>query len=432
MSDTRSDAGSGDLALNGGPKAKQHPYAQGKRFGDEELEMLKSALDQGTLFYAAGSQVKDFCREFAAMLGVRHCIPTSSGTAAIHVALGALGVSPGDEVITAPITDQGTIIGILFQGALPVFCDIEYDTFSFDLKHLEKCITDRTKAVIPVHLSGSPNDLDPIIEVARKHEIPVVEDCAQAYLADYKGRPVGAIGDIGCFSLNDWKHISGGDGGMVVTDDDELARLAALFADKWYDRSGGERSLAYLAPNYRMSELVGAVGRAQLKKLEGIVEGRRSVAARWDRAVRNVRGLHPARPPEGCRSSYWFYPLRVEKEEMGCDRDTFVKALNAEGIPCYGPYVPRPKYLEPLFTERHAFFRTSCPFDCQYASRRIEYKPGLCPKAEHLIESTLVVPCKEWFGEEDAEETAAAIEKVGRFYNQHPAQAAGVAKETAE
>lgn len=417
-----------ELALYGGVKAKKTPFAQAKRFGGEELEALRAALDQQTLFYAAGSQVKEFCREFAEMLGMKHCIPTNSGTAGIHVALGALGVSPGDEVITAPITDQGSIIGVLFQGALPVFCDIEYDSFSFDINHLEECITDRTRAIVPVHLSGSPNDMDPILEVAQKHGIPVVEDCAQAYLADYKGRLVGTMGDFGCFSLNDFKHISGGDGGLVATNDDELARKAALFADKWYDRSGSslERSLAYLAPNYRMSELVGAVGRAQLKKLEGIVERRRQVAAEWDRAVAKVKGFHSIVPPEGSRSAYWFYPLRVEEDEAGADRSLVVEALHAEGVSCYGPYVPRPKYLEPMFVERHAFFRTACPFDCQYASRKIEYKPGICPKAEHLIETTIVVPCKEWFSEEDVEEVALAIEKIGAYFNASPVQ-----KETA-
>lgn len=416
------------LALHGGPKSKCRPYAQGRRFGEEEFRMLRSALGQGTLFYAAGSQVREFCREFALMLGARHCIPTSSGTASIHVALGALGISPGDEVITAPITDQGTIIGILFQGALPVFCDIEYDTFSLDLDYLEQCITGRTRAIIPVHLSGSPNDMEPIVRLARQHDIPVIEDCAQAYLADCGSRPAGTIGDLGCFSLNDWKHISGGDGGMVVTDDDDLAHRASLFADKWYDRSGTERTLDYLAPNYRMSELVGAVGRAQLKKLASIIEHRRRIAAKWDKVVDKVPGLYPVIPPEGCRSAYWFYPLRVEVQEAGCDRDTFVKALNAEGVPCYGPYIPRPKYLEPLFTERHAFSRTSCPFDCQYASRKIEYRPGLCPKAEHLIETTFVVPCKEWFSEEDVEETADAILKVGGFFKENPVEGSGGAQ----
>ena len=165
---------------------------------DAELAALKEALDQQTLFYAAGSQVKTFCREFASLLGVRHCIATSSGTAAIHVALGALGVSPGDEVITVPITDMGTLIGILFQNAIPVFCDIEPDTYSMDIDDLKRKISDRTKAIIPVHLSGNPNDMEPILDVANRHGIPVVEDCAQAYLAEYKGRPVGTWGTRGC------------------------------------------------------------------------------------------------------------------------------------------------------------------------------------------------------------------------------------------
>jgi len=407
------------LALYGGPKAKTTPYAPKRRFDDAELVALKEALDQQTLFYAAGSQVKTFCRQFASLLGVRHCIATSSGTAAIHVALGALGVGPGDEVITVPITDMGTLTGILFQNAIPVFCDVEPDTYSMDIDDLKRKISPRTKAIIPVHLSGNPNDMEPILDVANRHGIPVIEDCAQAYLAEYRGRPVGTWGTVGCFSLNDFKHISAGDGGMLVTDDDEIARRAALFADKWYDRSGGrgERRIEYLAPNYRMSELHGAVARAQLKKLPAIVARRQQIAARWDRAVASVRGLYATRPPQNSKSAYWFYLLRVEQSELGADRDLMVKALNAEGVPAWGPYVARVKYLEPLFVERHAYFHTSCPFDCPLASRKVEYRPGLCPVSERLVDTTFIVPLYEWYTDQDVEETALAIEKVGRYFN---------------
>src|SRR3989339_652164 len=167
-----------NLALNGGLKAKTVPYSTGKRFGDSELAYLKEALDQNTLFYYKGNMVKRFTRKFADMYGFKHCVATSSGTASIHVALSVLGLSIGDEVIVPPLTDQGSIIGILFQNALPVFADINPHTFNMDPKSVEKCITSRTKAILAVHLTGSPVDMDGVMAGGNKDHIPVIGDCA--------------------------------------------------------------------------------------------------------------------------------------------------------------------------------------------------------------------------------------------------------------
>jgi len=410
------------LALHGGKPAKSSPYSTGKRFGEDELRELKEALEQNTLFYAKGSKVKRLCEEFARMHGVKFCIPASSGTAAIHVALGALDIGPGDEVIVPPITDQGTIIGVLYQGALPVFCDVLSDSYSYAPADLERKITTRTRAVITVHLTGSPNDMDAILAITRKHGIAVVEDCAQAYLAEYKGRKVGTIGDIGAFSLNDFKHISAGDGGLVLTDDNNLAKRSALFADKWYDRSSDRSTwsrawtLEMLAPNYRMNELTGAVALAQLKKLPDIVSRRRAIAAVYDEAAGAVHGLYPPLPPHGGVSSYWFYMLRLEEKELGASRSDFISVLNAEGVPAWGPYVQRPKYLEPMFTELKAFPHSHYPFD-NPAYGGVEFKPGLCPNSEKLIDATFIVPLNEYHTDRDAQETAAAIRKAGAFFN---------------
>ena len=403
------------LAIDGGTPAKTTPYSTGKRFGDEELKELKEALDQNTLFYAKGGKVKKMCEEFAKMHGMKYCIAASSCTAAIHVAIGALDIGPGDEVIVPPITDQGTLIGILFQNALPVFADIVPDSYSYDLADLEKKITKRTKAIIPVHLTGSPSDLDPILAIAKKHKIPVIEDCAQSYLAEYKGKLVGTMGDLSAFSLNDFKHISAGDGGMVLTNDDNLAKRCALFADKWYDRSGDRSgwSLAMLAPNYRMNELTGAVGLAQFKKLHGIVKRRREIAAVYDKAVNGIKGLYAPKPPKGGVSSYWFYMLRLEEKEAGVSRTKFVEALNKEGVPAWGPYVQRVKYLEPMFAELKAYPHSKYPFDNPVYGK-VEFKPGLCPTAEHLVDTTFIIPVSEFHSDKDAEETATAIKKVGK------------------
>ena len=214
------------LALYGGPKAKTTPMGTGPRFGEEDLKYLKEAIDQNTLFYWYGNQVKQLTARFAELYGAPYCTATSSGTAAIHVALGICGVTAGDEVITSPVTDMGTIIGIVYQNAIPVFADLDPHSYTLDPKSVEEKITDKTKAIIAVHLTGGPTDMDAIMDIARRHNLKVIEDCAQSYMATYKGQLLGTIGDVGCFSLNDFKQISAGDGGLILTKTQEMYEAA--------------------------------------------------------------------------------------------------------------------------------------------------------------------------------------------------------------
>ena len=177
-----------ELAINGGKKVKEDWYGFGRRFGKEELEQLNQALMQNTLFYWNGKKVKKFCEKFSHIYGVNYCVATSSGTAAIHCALGALEITPGDEIITTPLTDKGTIIGILYQNAIPIFADIDPHTYNIDPSQIERKITHRTKAIIVVHLGGNPADILPIIDIAKKHNLFVIEDCAQSYMSYYKDK----------------------------------------------------------------------------------------------------------------------------------------------------------------------------------------------------------------------------------------------------
>ena len=223
-----------ELAIHGGPRVKTDAFGTGKRFGAEEAKELLEALEQNTLFYHSGTKVKTFLRRFNELYGVRYSVAVSSGTAAIHVALGAAGVTVGDEVITSPITDQGTLIGILYQNAIPVFADLDPRTYNLDPASVEERITPRTKAILVVHLAGTPADMDGIMEVARRHRLKVIEDCAQSWLARFRGKLVGTFDDYGCFSTNDFKHISTGDGGLVTVnsgDEEDFQRVHA-FADK--------------------------------------------------------------------------------------------------------------------------------------------------------------------------------------------------------
>lgn len=405
------------LALHGGNPVKTTPYGTGMRFGKEELAYLEEALNQNTLFYWFGNMTKRFCKKFADMYGAEHCVATSSGTSAIHVALGACGVGPGDEVITAPITDMGSVIGILFQNAIPVFADLDPHTYNMTAESIEAKITDRTKAIVVVHLAGNPAEMDKIMEVARKHNVYVIEDCAQAYCCTYKGQLCGTFGDIGCFSLNDFKHISAGDGGMLIMNDQKLYETAHMFADKNFNRIGADvkKNVPYLAPNYRMSELCGAVGLAQLEKVEDICAKRHVYGDRLNAAIDGIPGLyiHKVLPDAEC--SWWFYLLRVNEEELGVSRQEFVDALRAEGIVAQAGYIPSCVYQYDLFKNRNAYPGTHYPFDGTHGNP-IEYKDGDCPNAEAILDTCVKLNINEFHTEQDLQDTINAIRKVCAYY----------------
>ncbi|MGI6538519.1 MAG: DegT/DnrJ/EryC1/StrS family aminotransferase [Caldicoprobacterales bacterium] len=409
------------LALFGGEKAKKTPFGTGKRFGDEELQQLKEALEQNTLFYWSGSKTKELCKKFADMYNVKYCVTTSSGTAAIHVALGALGVTEGDEVITTPVTDMGTVIGILYQNAIPVFADLDPHTYNMDPKSLEEKITDKTKAIIVVHLAGNPADMDSIMEIARKHGIKVIEDCAQSYLSYYKGRLAGTIGDIGCFSLNDFKHISAGDGGICIMNDEDLYYKAFRFADKNYDRFSKDpaalRRIEFLAPNYRITELQSAVALAQLDKLEWICNRRNAYGDKLSEAIKGLPGISIPKIEEGNKSSYWFYMFRIDENEAGVSRDEFSKALAAEGVPNQPGYIPTCIYEYDLFLNKNAYNGTKAPFDSNYYGKEINYFKGMCPTAEEILNTAIRLTVNEFYTEQDLEEVIEAIRKVSSYYS---------------
>ncbi|MBP1988418.1 DegT/DnrJ/EryC1/StrS family aminotransferase [Paenibacillus eucommiae] len=405
------------LAIHGGDKVKTTPYGSGKRFGLEEAKELLEALEQNTLFYHFGNKVKTFLSNFNEMYGIQYSVATSSGTAAIHVALGACGISVGDEVITSPITDQGTLIGILYQNAIPVFADLEPHTYNLDPKSIEALITPRTKAIVVVHLAGNPCDMDAIMDIARRHGLKVVEDCAQSYLCKYKGRLAGTIGDFGCFSTNDFKHMSTGDGGIVTVNSGEEADyyITHAFADKNYQRFGSSvvRDLTHLAPNYRMTELQGAVGIAQLKKLNWICEQRNRFGDKLTAGIKDLAAIQPHQITEGGWSSYWFYLMRVDESKLSCSRDEFAQALAEEGISCSAGYIPQVVYMQPLFQKKQAYPNSSFPFELSDT----EYSKGTSPVAEQILLTSIRLPINEFFTDQDIEDVIAGIRKVAAHYS---------------
>ena len=404
------------LAIHGGAPVRTTPVVTtGPRFGEDELNELKEALEQQTLFYWFGSKVKTFRARFAELYGVKHCHMVTSGTAALHVATASVGVGPGDEVITSPMTDQGTVISILAQGGVPVFADIDPHTYNITPESVKAQITGKTKAVIVVHLAGNAADMDGILGVARPHKLKVIEDCAQSYLCWYKGRLAGTFGDVGCFSLNDFKHISAGDAGMVITDNDELAARAQLYLDKGYARDGAGRRPPFLAMNYRPCELHGAVALAQLRRLPGIVERRNLLGDLLSAKLAGVPGVHPHRVLEGCKSSYWFYMGRMDPQVLGVSRDDFVAAVAAEGVPVGGGYIGKMVYEYPVLAEHNAYENCSYPWDGVYG-RNIAYGPGMCPVAEEIEATSWRCSITEHMQEQDVLDIAAAIIKVAEYF----------------
>ncbi len=403
------------LAIEGGKPLRTKPFPSKKGMGKEELNLLTKVIESGFLFRYNGKMVKTFEEEFALTYGIKEAIACTSGTAAIHIALGAINPEPGDEIITSPITDLGTVIPILFQNCIPVFADVDKDTYNLKAEEIEKKITEKTRAIIVVHLFGQPAPVDKILKVARRHNLYLIEDCAQAHLASYKDRLVGTWGDIGCFSLQQSKHITTGDGGITITNNSRLAKRAKLFSDKCYSRDGSSRDPYFLGLNYRMTELQGAVALAQLKKVKGIVKRRRRVAKLLTSGLSKLKGVNPPRILEGAVSSYLLYPLTIDEKRLGRTTSNFVKALSREGIPASNSYAGgKPVYLYKIFQRKATYGKSHCPFDCPRYGKKIEYKKGLCPQAEEALKRLILLPCNEFFTQKDIEDIVRGVEKVAK------------------
>jgi dTDP-4-amino-4,6-dideoxygalactose transaminase/predicted dehydrogenase len=374
-----------------------HPRTSRSPYGADELRLLRTALLSQNLCSVDGQLVREFERAFAGAHDMPYGVASTSGTAAIHVALGALDLNPGDEVITTPITDLGTIIPILQQNLIPIFADVDA-SFNLDPEDVERKITPRTKAVIAVHLFGNPCDMDAMTAIAKAHGLALIEDCAQAHLAEYRQRLVGTIGDLGCFSFQQSKHLTTGDGGMTITANRAYAERMKLFVDKGWARQGyGARAYLFHAPNYRMTELVGAVGLAQLRKLRHIVTRRRELAGLLSERVAGIDGVSPLATTPGALSSYWTYPLLVHDGNAAALADR----MRVHKVRASGGYIGKPMYLcSESLAAKKTFGTSQWPFTCNEPEVTYEYKAGLCPKAEEGLDRLLTLPLDEsWTSE---------------------------------
>ncbi|MBN2474027.1 MAG: DegT/DnrJ/EryC1/StrS family aminotransferase [Pirellulales bacterium] len=409
---TGSSQGS-QLAVHGGEKAVKRVPASQRRWGEVERKQLEAMLQQNSLFYWQGPQTELLIERFREVCPVEYVQTCSSGTAAIHTAVAAAGIGLGDEVITSPVTDIGTVIGVLYQQAVPVFADLGKGTHNLDPADVARRITPKTKAIIAVHLTGNPCDLDVLKTLADRHKLVLIEDCCQAWGAKTRGRPIGTVGDIACFSLQNSKHVTCGDGGLVGSNDERFGPLLQKFGDK-----GGNRrkwgGFDAFATNYRMSEPQAAVAAAQLTRLEEIVTKRNRLGTLLTENIADAPGIIPHEVHPEDRAVYWFYFFRLRPEAFRCGRSEFVKALLAEGAGVRGGYIGVPLYGEPVF-QNHGFFAGRWPVK-EMGLTTMDFTKHKCPNAESMLTEGIRVPIYEYMTEDYILDVAAAIQKVARHY----------------
>ncbi|MBZ5593051.1 MAG: DegT/DnrJ/EryC1/StrS family aminotransferase [Acidobacteriia bacterium] len=373
--------------------------SSGRTLGEEEIELLAQAIRTGTLTSTKGQFVKTLEERFAQQLGVSSVHACSSGTAALHTAIAAIDPEPGDEIVTSGITDMGALTPILYQGAIPVFADVDPKTYNITAKAIERCLSPRTKAIIVTHLFGNPCEMDEIMALARSRGIPVIEDCAQSFLTEYDGRYVGTIGDIGCFSLQQGKHITCGEGGLVATNNRALARRMFLFINKAWGYGDTKPDHYFLALNYRMSELQGAVMVAQLPKLEGVVRARIEAADQLTRQLRDLPGIETPTIYSKATHTYWKYCLRVDPNLVPGGSPALGKLLKEKGIASMPRYIQKPAFQCEIFQKRRTFGRSEFPFTLA-RPEALNYDPSLFPGTFEALDRVLVLPWNERYTEE--------------------------------
>ena len=364
-----------------------------------EIAAVVAVLKKGPLsgfvgevgqWFFGGPVVRRFERAFARKFRVKHAVSYNSATTALHGAVAALGVGPGDEVIVPPYTMSASATAVLMNGAVPIFADIEAGTFCLDPKSVEKKITKRTKAVMMVNLFGQTGDMGALLRLARKHKLGVIEDNAQSAGAKWRGRYTGTIGDVGVFSFNVHKQIQAGEGGVLVTNDKKLAlraQLARNHGESVVRDMPGYAGGPVFGSNYRMTEITAAIAEVQLGKLDFLNRKRIALADRLTKKLRGIPGLALPHIPKGNTHVYYSYMLKVDEQELGISRAALVKALQKRGFPIGAGY-ERPLYLLPLFQKRQAFNKTHFPFD--YQGMRQDYSRGSCPVTERMHYRELV------------------------------------------
>jgi dTDP-4-amino-4,6-dideoxygalactose transaminase len=373
--------------------------AEGRMLGPEEIELVRQAIESGTLTSTKGQFVKRLESEFAARLGVSYCHASSSGSAALHVAFACINPEPGDEIITTPITDMGALTPILYQGAIPVFADVDYRSCNVSADTIARRLSPRTKAIVVTHLFGNPCDMDPIMQLAHQHAIPVIEDCAQAFEATYRGKKVGTIGDMGCFSLQQGKHITTGEGGLTVSNNHHYSRHAFLFINKAWGYGDPQPDHYFLALNYRMNELTGAVAAAQLGKLDTSVRRRVQMAELLTSKLANISGIETPNIVAGAAHTYWKYCLTVDPDVVTGGAVGLAAKLKERGIFSAPRYIQKPAFACEVFAKQRTFGNSRFPFTLA-RPEAVDYRRELFPGTFKGLERILVLPWNENYSED--------------------------------
>ncbi len=414
------------LAIDGGSPVRDRPFPPQETIGEEERRAVLEVLDSGILSQFLGEWGPDFlggprvraCEHaFAEALGAAEAISINSATTGLQVAVAAVGIAPGDEVIVSPFTMSASAAAIVMQNAIPVFADIEAETYGLEPEAVAGRITRQTRAILVTHLFGHPARMDRLLELSERHDLAVIEDAAQSIGATWNGRQTGTLGTAGVLSLNYHKIIHAGEGGIVLTDDPEVAQRARLVRNHG-ETVVGELDIENIAntigSNFRLGEIEAAIAVEQLKKLDGLLAHRRHLAERLTARLSELPAILPATVATDCSHSYYVYPVRLELRRLeGVTRAAVARTLRAEGIPVAEGYV-RPLYLQAMYQRRIAHGTEGCPWTCGHWHGQVSYEAGICPVAERLHEEELLLLdlCRAPLTEDDIDDVADSFAKV--------------------
>ena len=388
------------LALLGGTPVIQKDFKKYNSLGREELDAAKNVIDSGVLskflgcwhedFYG-GPKVQEFEMEAAKYFGVKHAITVNSWTSGLVAAVGAIGIEPGDEVIVSPWTMSASATAILHWNGIPVFADIDIDTYNLCPDSILKNISPQTKAIMVVDIFGQSADMDVIMEIAKKHNLKVISDTAQAPGALYRDKYAGTCADVGGFSLNYHKHIHTGEGGILVTNDDDIAERLQLIrnhAEVVVEDKGVTNLINMVGHNFRLGEIECAMGIEQLKKLKGLVQSRQLLAETLTEGLKSLDGLKTPTQFNNRTHVYYIYAMQLDLEVLQVSRQKIVEALAAEGVIVSSSY--QNIHLIPLYQKKIAFGSKGFPWSSEFCKREISYKKGICPNAEYLNDNSYI------------------------------------------
>jgi perosamine synthetase len=411
------------LAIEGGKPIRQNnPIMEVDLIEEAEINALLDVARQKKLRRA--SVAYEYEAALAKWYGVKHAIAVANGTVSLHAALAALEIGPGDEVIVTPYTFVASDSCVLEQNAIPIFADIDPYTLTIDPKDIERKITDRTKAIIPVSICGVPMDIGAIMDIANKHGIKVIEDNAQSPGALYQGKKLGTFGHISSYSTISGKIMSTGEGGYLLTDNDDLFEKMWGYVDFARRKSLGMASKFHFGlpcTNYRITNMQAAIGLEQLKKLDFMNFRRIENAHYLDQALANIPGIQLMPEPSWGQRVYYYYCIRINPEVLGANIIDFAKALSAEGVYDY-KYITTTRmviaqHLQPLFLDKKGYGKTQCPFICSLYGKEVEYKRGQHPVSEKAAEEIFwLSSVHPMLTRADLEEIALAVRKVANSF----------------